>query len=64
MTGSGRERGTGLAVADRIESGNGNYPSLVRAAAGLSGGDEGERAAQASKTVIRPLAARGAAGTR
>ncbi len=65
MTGSGRERGTGLAVADRIESGNGDYSSLVRAAAGLSGdGDEGERAAHASKTVIRPLAARGADGTR
>jgi hypothetical protein len=39
----------GLAVADRIESGN---------------GDERGRAAQASKTVIRPLAARGAGGTR
>ena len=47
MTGSGRERGTGLAVADRIES-----------------GDERERAAHAPKTVIRPLAARGANGTR
>ena len=65
MTGSGRERGTGLAVADRIESGNGDYPSLIRAAAGLPGdGDERERAAQASKTVIRPLAARGANGPR
>jgi len=67
MTGSGRERGMGLAVADRIESGNGDYPALVRAAAGLSdghGGDERERAAHASKTVIRPLAARGADGTR
>lgn len=48
-------------VADRIESGNGDYPALVRAAAGLSDshdGDERERAAHASKTVIRPLAAR------
>jgi MFS transporter len=54
-------------VADRIESGNGNYPALVRAAAGFSGGhggDERERAAHASKAVIRPLAARGADGTR
>ncbi len=61
MTGSvrGQEWGTGLAVADRIESGKGGYPSLVRAAAGLSDGDERERAAHASKTVIRPLAARG-----
>ena len=67
MTGSGRERGTGLAVADRVESSNGSHPSLVRAAAGRSGGydgDERERAAHASKTVIRPLAARGADGTR
>ncbi len=55
MTGSGRERGTGLAVADRIESGNGGYPSLVRAAAGLSDGDE--RAAHASEIVIRTPAA-------
>ena len=53
-------------VADRIESGHGDYPALVRAAAGLSdghGGDERERAAHASKTVIRPFAARGADGT-
>ena len=64
MTGSGRERGTGLAVADRIEPGNGDYPSLVRAAAGLAGGDGRGRAAHASKTVIWPLAARGADGTR
>ena len=67
MTGVGRERGTGLAVADRIGSGNGDYPALVRAAAGLSnshGGDERERAAHASETVIRPLAARGADGAR
>ncbi len=67
MTGSGRERGTGLTVADRVELGNGDYSSLVRAAAGLShghGGDERERAAHAPKAVIRPLAARGAGGTR
>ena len=67
MTGSGRERGTGLAVVDGIESGHADYPSLVRAAAGLSvghDGDEGGWAAQTSKTVIRPLAARGADGTR
>ena len=65
MTGSGREWGTGLGVADRIEPGDGEYPSLVRATAGLSGdGDERERAAHASKTVIRPLDARGADGTR
>ena len=49
MTGSGRERGTGLAVADRIEPGN---------------GDERGRPAQASKTAIRPPAARGADRTR
>lgn len=49
-------------VADRIESGNADYPALVRAANLSSGhdGDERERAAYASKTVIRPLAARGA----
>ena len=47
MTNSGQERGTGLAVADRIEP-----------------GDERERAAHVSKTVIRPLAARAADGTR
>jgi EmrB/QacA subfamily drug resistance transporter len=50
------------AVADRIETGNGDYPALVRAAAELSGGhggDERERAARASRNVIRPLAARG-----
>jgi len=54
-------------VADRIESGNGDYPALVRAAAELSGGldgDERERATHASKTVIRPLAARGTDTTR
>ena len=64
MTGSGREWGTGLGVADRIELGNGDYPSLVRETAGLSGGDERGRAAHASKTVIRPLDARGAGGAR
>ena len=49
-------------VADRIESANGGYPALVRAAAELDdghGGDERERATHASRTVIRPLAARG-----
>ena len=54
-------------VADRKESGNGDYPALIRTAAGRSGGqggDEPERAAHAPKTVIRPLAARGADGTR
>ena len=58
---------TAVGVADRIESGNGDCPALIRATAGLSGGpgdDERERAAHASKTVIRPLAARGADGTR
>ena len=58
---------TAVGVADRIESGNGDYPSLVRAAAGLSGGHDGDergRAVQASKTVIRPLAARGTDETR
>jgi EmrB/QacA subfamily drug resistance transporter len=50
-------------VADRIEAGNGDYPALIRAAAELSDdyeGDERERAAHASKTVIRPMAERGA----
>jgi EmrB/QacA subfamily drug resistance transporter len=54
-------------VADRIETGNGDYPALIRAAAELSGGQEGserERAEHASKTVIRPLAARGTDETR
>src|SRR5919107_1438951 len=48
-------------IADRIEGGNGDYPALLRAAAGLSNGLEGserERAVHASKTAIRPLAAR------
>jgi MFS family permease len=47
-----------LSLANRIESGNGDYPNLTRAAAGLAngrGGDERERAVHASKTVIRPL---------
>ena len=46
-------------LADRIESGDEDYPNLIRAAAGLAngrGGDELERAAHASKTIIRPLA--------
>jgi len=53
-------------VADRIESGNGDYPALVRAAAELDNGhgDESERATHASKTVIRPLATRGTDATR
>lgn len=48
---------TGL--AQRIESGNGDYPALVRAAAELANGQEGderERAVHVSRTVIRPLA--------
>lgn len=51
-------------VAERIESGKGGYPALVRAAAGLSAGHEGderERAVHASRTVIRSLAAAGEA---
>ena len=67
-TGPNREEAAALrGVADRIESGNGDYPALVRAAAGLSDGhdgDERERADHASKTVIRPLAARGTHETR
>ena len=53
-------------VADRIESDNGDYPALVRAAAELSDGDgdERERAVAASRTVIRPLAARATDGGR
>jgi hypothetical protein len=46
-------------LADRIESSNGRYPNLLRAAAGLAngrGGDEHERAVYASKNIIRPLA--------
>jgi len=67
-TGPNREEAAALrGVADRIESGNGDYPALVRAAAGLSDGHDGDeckRADHASKTVIRPLAARGTHETR
>jgi MFS family permease len=58
---SGR-RGAAIALsglADRIESSNGRYPNLIRAAATLangSDGDEHERAVYASKNIIRPLA--------
>jgi EmrB/QacA subfamily drug resistance transporter len=48
-----------LGLADRIEAGNGRYPNLIRAAAGLangSGGDERERALYASRSIVRPLA--------
>ena len=51
-----------LGVADRIEHGNGDYPALMQAAAGLAtvngDTDERERAVHASKTIIRPLAER------
>ncbi len=46
-------------LADRIEEGNGRYPNLIRAAAQLANGadgDEHERAVRVSKNVIRPLA--------
>src|SRR5215207_2720549 len=46
-------------LADRIESGNGRYPNLTRAAAGLANGsdrDEHDRAVYVSKNIIRPLA--------
>jgi hypothetical protein len=45
-------------LADRIESGNGDYPQLTRAAADLANGhgDERERAIYFSRTIIRPLA--------
>jgi hypothetical protein len=46
-------------IADRIEGGNGDYPALLSAAAGLADrrdGNERERAIHASRTVIRPLA--------
>jgi MFS family permease len=46
-------------IAERIEEGNGDYPALLSAAAGLAageGGSEHERAIHASRTVIRPLA--------
>jgi EmrB/QacA subfamily drug resistance transporter len=48
-----------LGIADRIEGGNGDYPTLLSTAAGLANGHDGgerERAVYASKTVIRPLA--------
>ncbi len=47
-----------LSLANRIEYGDGDYPNLVRAAASLANGhdgDERERAVCASKTIIRPL---------
>jgi EmrB/QacA subfamily drug resistance transporter len=50
-----------IGIADRIETGNGDYPALNHAAAGLANGHEGderERAIHASETVIRPLAER------
>jgi EmrB/QacA subfamily drug resistance transporter len=46
-------------LSDRIESANGRYPNLTRAAAGLangSDGDEHDRAVYVSKNIIRPLA--------
>lgn len=46
-------------IADRIEGGNGDYPTLQSAAADLTNGHEGnerERAIHAARTVIRPLA--------
>ena len=46
-------------LADRIESGNGDYPQLTRAAADLvdrRGDDERERALHVSRAIIRPLA--------
>ena len=48
-----------LSIAERIETGNGGYPALIRAAAKLANGHEGserERAIHVSRTVIRPLA--------
>ncbi len=46
-----------LGIAERIEGANGDYPALVSVAAGLADGRAGsERAVQASRTVIRPLA--------
>ncbi len=54
-----------LGIADRIEFGNGDYPALMRAAADLANGkdgDEHERAVHVSRTVIRPLVAREANG--
>ena len=46
-------------LADRIESGNGDYPQLTRAAADLADGhgdDELERALHVSRAIIRSLA--------
>jgi len=46
-------------LADRIESGNGDYARLTRAAADLADGhgdDERERALHVSRAIIRPLA--------
>lgn len=46
-------------IARRIESGKGNYPNLIQAAAKLANGHAGterDRAVHASKTVVRPLA--------
>jgi EmrB/QacA subfamily drug resistance transporter len=48
-------------LADRIESGNGDYPQLTRAAAEQAlghGDDERERALYVSRTIVRPLAER------
>ena len=48
-----------LGIADRIEGGIGDYPTLLSTTAGLANGHDGserERAVYASKTVIRPLA--------
>jgi EmrB/QacA subfamily drug resistance transporter len=48
-----------LNLADRIESGDEDYPNLIQAAAELAngrGGDERGRAVHASRTIIRPLA--------
>lgn len=47
-----------LSLAERIEHGNGDYPNLLRAAAGLAnghGGTERERAVYVSSTVVRLL---------
>jgi EmrB/QacA subfamily drug resistance transporter len=47
-------------LAERIESGGDRYPNLIRAAADLANGSDGEdehdRAVHVSKNVIRPLA--------
>jgi len=47
-----------LSLANRIESGSGDYPNLTHAAAELANehdGDEHERAVYASKSILRPL---------